>query len=80
MITSSRTAARTDIRNALRLQDVLDVASSVGMEEALRRHGESLLAAERTLLSSLSVAEVRELQNTVQLLGDPDCVAMDNNI
>ncbi|MEU3550575.1 MULTISPECIES: hypothetical protein [Streptomyces] len=80
MITSSRTAARTDIRNALRLQDVLDVASSVGMEEALRRHGESLPAAERTLLSSLSVAEVRELQNTVQLLGDPDCVAMDNNI
>ncbi|MBZ6107984.1 hypothetical protein ACF1HU_36175 [Streptomyces olivaceus] len=80
MITSSRTAARTDIRNALRLQDVLDVAASVGMEEALRRHGESLPAAERALLSGLSVAEVRELQNTVQLLGDPDCVAMDNNI
>ncbi|MGW6526497.1 hypothetical protein [Streptomyces sp. NPDC054962] len=80
MTTSSRTATRTDIRDALRLQDVLDVAASVGMEEALRRHGGSLPAAERALLSGLSVAEVRELQNTVQLLGDPDCVAMDNNI
>jgi hypothetical protein len=79
MALSTGIEGRTDIRTALRLQEIIEQAAVVGVEEALRLHGANLTATERSLLSGLSESEVAELQNTVQQLGDPDCVAMDNN-
>lgn len=63
----------------LALQAILDEAPTLGLPEAVLRHGDRLPEHVRTHVLELTDAELVELGDVRDALGGLDAVALDNN-